>query len=302
MIYARTVSWQNLTIVVAGTQAELLCDALLELGALCIDVSDADAGTAAEQAVFGEPGIEVARWARSRIRVLFASEANAYALLADACARIGLDCPAQFVLTSVEEQDWVRLTQSQFKPIRISDALWIVPSWETAPDPAAVNICLDPGVAFGTGSHATTRLCLQWLARNVASQHSVMDYGCGSGILAITAARLGASRVRGVDIDPQAVLAARANAMQNRVVAEFFEPDAAPHDPSDIVFANILANPLIALAPRLAALTRSRGHVVLSGILDAQAAEVLHAYRPWFDIRTVAQAEDWVLLCGRRVV
>jgi ribosomal protein L11 methyltransferase len=192
----------------------------------------------------------------------------------------------------------VRLTQSQFKPIRISSRLWIVPSWEQVPDANAINIRLDPGAAFGTGSHATTRLCLAWLEANLRGGETVLDYGCGSGILAIAALRLGAARATGVDIDPQAVLAARANAMQNRVSADFHAPGDEPRPASDVVLANILAGPLIALAPLLAAATRPAGRIVLSGVLEAQAEEVIAAYSAWYAMSAPVLDEGWALLAG----
>jgi ribosomal protein L11 methyltransferase len=201
----------------------------------------------------------------------------------------------------LSDRDWVRLTQSQFKPICISERLWIVPTWESAPNPHAINLRLDPGAAFGTGSHATTRLCLKWLERNLHGGESVLDYGCGSGILAIAAARLGAANVCGVDIDAQAVLAARANALQNRISAEFFAPGAELKRRYQIVVANILANPLIAVAPLLAAATIAKGHVVLSGVLEPQIDEVQQAYTAWFDMTTVELDEGWALLAGTRL-
>jgi ribosomal protein L11 methyltransferase len=294
------MSWQSVTLTVAGHEVETLTDALVAAGALSVDVSDADAGTAAETALFGEPGAIAAPWARSTLKVLFGADADAEAALVVACEAAGVDFPATIERRVVDDQDWVRLTQSQFKPIRISSRLWIVPSWETAPDPAAINLVLDPGAAFGTGSHATTRLCLRWLLDHVRAGERVLDYGCGSGILAIAALRLGAGHAVGVDIDPQAVLAARANAMQNRVGAEFYEPGGEPALRFDIVLANILANPLIALSPLLAAATRPGGSIVLSGVLESQAEDVVRAYSAWFDMKAPVVDEGWTLLTGRR--
>lgn len=292
------MSWRSIQFVIAGDAVEALCDALLALGALSVDVGDADAGTAAEHARFAEPGATAASWPQSHVRVLLDMATEWHSLLEAACATAGVAPPVAIDESVVQDADWVRLTQSQFKPIRITPRLWVVPTWEAVPDPAAINLILDPGAAFGTGSHPTTRLCLRWLADNVRGGECVVDYGCGSGILAIAAMRLGADRACGFDIDPQALLAARANAMQNRVAVDFHLPGDAPVPCADIVVANILANPLIALAPLLAA--HARGHIVLAGVLESQADEVSHAYAAWFEMAPAAIDEGWALLVGRR--
>jgi len=203
------------------------------------------------------------------------------------------------------EQDWVRATQSQFDPIRIRDDLWIVPTWHDAPNPTALNIILDPGLAFGTGSHPTTHLCLAWLADKVHPGVSVLDYGCGSGILAIAAKKLGAGRVIGTDIDAQAIEASHYNAEQNQVEAAFYLPDQlAPNqlreDPADLVVANILSSALSVLAPALAAACKPGGSIALSGILRGQAEQVAAIYAEWFEMNEPAFLESWVLLTGRR--
>jgi ribosomal protein L11 methyltransferase len=200
----------------------------------------------------------------------------------------------------VPERDWVRASRAQFAPLRITDELWIVPTWIDPPRPDAVNIRLDPGLAFGTGAHPTTRLCLRYLAGHVTRTESVLDYGCGSGILAIAAAKLGAGHVVGVDIDPQALHASVDNARENRASAQFLHADAPLTGRFTIVVANILANPLRLLAPALAARTRPGGRIALSGVLAAQADEVSAAYAPWFEMQTQAEEDGWVLLAGRR--
>ena len=291
------MSWQNLTLLIGGHEVEALSDALIDAGALAIDVSDAEAGTKAEKAAFAEPGAPRALWSRSRLTALFAAGIDTHAALAAACAAAGVHYPTETGCSEVADCDWVRLTQSQFKPIRISSRLWIVPTWESVPDATAINLILDPGAAFGTGSHPSTRLCLRWLERSIRGGESVLDYGCGSGILAIAAARLGAARVCGVDIDPQAVLAGRANAMQNRVAADFFEPGAEPKPPYEVVVANILANPLIALASA----TLPGGRIALSGVLATQAQEVMRVYSAWFDMAAPELDEGWALLTGCRL-
>jgi len=279
---------------------DALSDALFAAGALAVDVGDADAGTLAERAAFGEPGATTEPWQRSVVSALFEAGEEAFAKVVGACAQAGIPCTDGPRIEQVGDQDWVRLTQSQFKPLQIGERFWIVPSWESAPDPAAINLVLDPGAAFGTGSHPTTRLCLQWLIEHLRGGEVVLDYGCGSGILAIAAMKLGASRALGIDIDPQAVLAARANAMQNRIAAEFRDPDRSDDTRFDVVLANILANPLIVLAPLLARVTRAGGRIVLSGVLDTQAEEVAEAYAPWFEVSTARVVEGWALITGSR--
>ncbi|MNC84664.1 Ribosomal protein L11 methyltransferase [compost metagenome] len=194
----------------------------------------------------------------------------------------------------------MRASRDQFAPIRISQRLWIVPSWHAPPDPGAINLLLDPGLAFGTGSHPTTRLCLNWLERMVRGGETVLDYGCGSGILAIAAMKLGAARADGVDIDQQALLAARANALHNRVQATFHGAADAVQHPAQIVVANILAHPLIVLAPLIARLTARGGVLALAGLLAGQEEEVRAAYAPWFDFEVPGQDEGWMLLSGTR--
>ncbi len=289
--------WRSLKIAADQDQAEALADALLAAGALAVSTEDRDAGTAAEEAQYGEPGEATPRaWRRNWVVALLPGDADVPALL----VRLGLTGDAEYMVEAVPERDWVKLTQAQFDPIAITERLWIVPSWHEAPRPDAVNIELDPGLAFGTGSHPTTRLCLTWLADHLQGGETVLDYGCGSGILAIAAAKLGAARVVGVDIDPQAVGAARDNALRNHVQAEFCLPQDAPAMQADILVANILTNPLRALAPLLAASVRPGGRIVLSGILEAQAGEIITAYAPWFDLRPGGVEDGWLLLTGMR--
>jgi ribosomal protein L11 methyltransferase len=285
----------------AEADADAFGDALLAAGALAVSVEDADAGTAAERPLFGEPGAAPeGGWTRNVLRALVAADADADAILAEAAAAMGWAAPPARRIEAVPDEDWVRATQSQFEPIRVSERLWIVPTWHAAPDPAALNIALDPGLAFGTGSHPTTRLCLRWLEARVAGGESVLDYGCGSGILAIAAAKLGAADVVGIDIDPEAVRAARANAAANAARARFAGTDETLPPPADLVVANILASPLKLLAPLLAAQTRRGGRLVLAGLLDAQSDDVAAAYAPWFDMAVFDRAEGWTALEGVR--
>ena len=292
------MNWLSLTLDADAQHAEVLSNTLLQLGALSVDIADARAGTEDEQAIFDEPGAPViAAWQASRVSGLFRADADIACIVEGASNALGWPA-AKFTVANVPDQDWVRLAQAQFAPIRISSRLWIVPSWHTPPDPGAINIVLDPGLAFGTGSHPTTRLCLRWLDEHIKGGEAVLDYGCGSGILAIAALKLGANRVIGVDSDPQAVLASQVNAEKNRVQAEFYAPQGVPRFQADVVLANILANPLILLAPLLAAATRSGGLLVLSGILGDQARDVENAYRDWFVMRETCEEQGWVRLCG----
>jgi ribosomal protein L11 methyltransferase len=294
------MAWLSIAFEIPAADVEAVSDALLEAGAVSVDVTDADAGTAAEQPVFAEPGSPEPRpWGRSRVSVLVAAGEDAGTIVAAACAHAGI-APPPYQSVAVADQDWVRASRDQFTPIRVSQRLWIVPSWHAAPDPGAINIALDPGLAFGTGSHPTTKLCLAWLERTLRGGEAVIDYGCGSGILAIAAMKLGAARADGVDIDAQALLAARANAIQNRVQAEFHGAAAAIRKPAQIVVANILAHPLIVLAPLLARLAAPAGRLALAGVLAGQADEVRAAYEPWFEFGAPGREEDWVLLDGTR--
>jgi ribosomal protein L11 methyltransferase len=291
------MAWLSLRLAVDGDRAEALSDALMAAGALSVSIEDRDAGTEAELPQFGEPGMaDPKSWQHNWLVALLDADADVPALI----AALGLPADSAFEVETVAEQDWVRLTQSQFDPIPISGRLWIVPSWHEAPDPEAITIVLDPGLAFGTGSHPTTRLCLKWLEANLAGGETVLDYGCGSGILAIAAARLGAGKVVGVDIDPQAVGAARDNAERNGVAIDFMLPDQLRVGVYDVVVANILTNPLKALMPLLAAHVRPGGAIILSGILDAQAEEVMAIYGQSFAMRHLATEEGWALLTGTR--
>jgi len=292
--------WQVLKLPANSSTATALSDALMDLGALSVSIEDAHAGTEAEQPIFGEPGCVAEAWNDSQISALFETDADIAAILQQACLVADIKPIPPYHIEQLAEQDWVRLTQSQFDPIKISERLWIVPSWHAAPDPAAINLVLDPGLAFGTGSHPTTRLCLQWLDANLRGAESVLDYGCGSGILTIAASKLGAGEVIGIDIDPQAVQSARDNAARNAVDAQFYLPDAAPGAQYAIVIANILSNPLKVLAPMLAARVHSGGHIVLSGILAEQAEEMRALYGEWFSMHPAKIDEGWTCLSGIR--
>jgi len=293
--------WQSVHLIVDSKQAELLSDALMEAGALSVSLEDADAGTVDETPLFGEPDYPSAElWPHSIAQVLLDEHADAAATLAAAAKLAGVPVPTEYTIETVAEQDWVRLTQSQFDPIPISPRLWIVPTWHEAPDSRAINLKLDPGLAFGTGSHPTTRLCLRWLDDQLAGGETLLDYGCGSGILAIAAAKLGAGRVDGVDIDAQAVTASRDNAALNGVAAHFCLPGELAPGQYDVVVANILTNPLKGMVPLLAGRVRAAGRLVLSGILAEQADEVMAVYREWFAFDPAVVDEGWVRLAGTK--
>jgi len=286
---------------------EALTDELIEsCRALSASVEDADAAGPHEQALFGEPGLPAPRaaWQRSRVVALFTDEASAQAAAAHLLAQHGHHHALRLdALREVAEQDWVRLTQSQFEPVAITDRFWIVPSWHQVPAAAARAIRLDPGLAFGTGTHPTTRMCLRWIARHAdalaPSWQRTLDYGCGSGVLAIAAALHGAGGIDAVDIDAAAVDAARANAAANGVIVHTASPDLA-HGAYDLVLANILATPLRLLAPVLCAHVAPAGHLVLSGILQRQADELMQAYAPWLGLSVADQDDGWILMHAQR--
>jgi ribosomal protein L11 methyltransferase len=293
-----------LTLPPAGTLFELVLlvpeaavddvgDAFVALDALSVSVEDADAMTDAETALFGEPGMPPPKegWQRSRVVALFPTEAAAK----EAAALLKLQdffegCVVQGV-RAVLEQDWVRLTQSQFEPVAITPEFWIVPTWHEPPAAAQKVIRLDPGLAFGTGTHPTTRMCLRWIAQHPPTDQRVLDYGCGSGILAIGAAKFGARAIVAVDIDPSAVESTRLNAEANHVRLDAGLPNLATGE-HDLVLANILATPLRVLAPLLCAHVRRGGHLVLAGILARQVDELRNAYAPWVSLDVSDEEDD----------
>ncbi len=294
------MSWISLKIEARDNTADVLSDALMELGALSASIEDANAETPDEQPIFGEPGDPPPGiWQHNIVSALFDQDADIAAVLAQLTESTGL-AVLNYSTETIAEQDWVRATQSQFEPICIRDDLWIVPTWHAAPNADALNIVLDPGLAFGTGSHPTTHLCLAWLADQVQPQHSVLDYGCGSGILAIAAKKLGASKVVGVDIDQQAIISSHANAEQNAVNAEFYLASQLPDGQvsHDIVVANILSSALMVLAPALAEACKRGGRIALSGILREQTDLVAAIYAEWFDMQAPVFMDSWVLLTG----
>ena len=303
------MSWTEIVIEIARANAEALSDALMEAGALSVSVEDADEGTDQETPLFGEPGMEPteAAWEHSRVVALTDVEADQAAIVAEAAAAIGLTVTPTFTTRAVADEDWVRMTQSQFAPIHIGKNIWVVPSWHEAPDPDGLILELDPGLAFGTGSHPTTRLCMEWLEANPKPGKTVLDYGCGSGILAMVAKKMGAGDVAGVDIDPQAIESARDNAARNACEIDYYLPDdfavsAKAHHATgrfDTVVANILSSPLKVMAPMLAGRVAEGGSLILSGVLARQAEEVAAAYAPFIKLGVWAEQDGWVALHGR---
>lgn len=294
------MSYVALRFDAAADAAEAWSDALVDAGALSVDVSDSGADTDREQPIYGEPGLPVARaWATSRVVALFAADADWRATLDSVAESLALPLPPHEAYP-VAEQDWVRLTQAQFGPIEVAPRFWIVPTWSAVPDPDALNLRLDPGLAFGTGSHPTTALCLAWLRATIAGGESLLDYGCGSGILAIAAAKMGARPVVGIDVDRDALRASEANARANDVAAAFRDPDALAPGRYDVVVANILANPLMLLAPAISARVADGGRLALCGVLAGQARSVVDAYARWFTLAPWREHDGWVLLAGER--
>lgn len=286
------MGWQALKFQASAKEAAGLSELLLSEGALSVAIENADEFDALFQYELAE---DVVLWQVNTVSGIFDATIDAAAI----AARIGV---ANFQIESIEEEDWVRKSQSQFAPIQISPRLWITPSWHERVDHRHAMIVLDPGLAFGTGSHPSTRLCLTWLAEHIKGGESVLDYGCGSGILAIAAAKLGAARVIGVDIDPVAVTVAQENAEKNKISAEFFTVDNLPAFTAKVVLANILAQPLKMLAPLLAEKTAPSGTLVLSGILSRQAEAIVQIYENWFHMQSPIFSEEWACVIGTKKI
>jgi ribosomal protein L11 methyltransferase len=293
--------WIQLQIPADPDNADQLEDLLMEMGSDAVSMEDA-----ADQPLYEPDPGTTPLWSQTTVTGLFESGRDIEQLCADireAWHQQTQQALPGIEVTLVEDKDWERAWMDDFQPLRFGERLWIVPSWHDAPDPDAANLMLDPGLAFGTGTHPTTALCLEWLDGQNAQGKQVIDYGCGSGILGLAALLLGADHVVGVDTDPQALEASRENARRNGVddgKLDLFLPDDEPETKADIVLANILAQPLIGLAPHLASRTRPGGDLVLSGILSGQAREVMAAYEPWFMMDEPEQREEWIRLTGRR--
>lgn len=288
--------WLQLSLEAGAQDPERLSDLFTDLGALSVTLVDA-----ADEPVL-EPGPgETPLWSHTRVVALFDAGIDPESVRAGLARHIG-DAAQRMTAEPLEDRDWTRAWMDDFAPMRFGERLWVIPGDMAPPEPDAVNLRLDPGLAFGTGTHPTTALCLAWLDAHPPAGQDVIDYGCGSGILAIAALKLGASRVRGVDIDPQALIASRDNARRNGVEAglALYLPADVPAEPADLLLANILANPLIELAPTLVSLVRPGGRLVLSGILAEQADAVAAAYAPYGELEPVIEQEGWVRLVVQR--
>ena len=293
-------AWINLKIRAGADYAHIMSDALIELGALSCAIEDSYLNSENEEALFGEPNIPSNTiWQHNTVESLFDAAVSIDTIINELKTITGLP-HIDYTLDTVEEQNWVALTQSQFEPINILDKLWIVPSWHTSPNPDAINIILDPGLAFGTGSHPTTHLCLEWLIKEVNINDHVLDYGCGSGILSIAAKKCGAKQVIGVDIDPQAIIASIHNAKENHVDVQFYNSELPLTFEADIVVANILSSALSVLAPLIAKACKPHGKIALSGILKEQIEMLTEIYSTWFDLNKPIEREGWILLSGTK--
>ncbi|KHO64498.1 50S ribosomal protein L11 methyltransferase [Pseudomonas flexibilis] len=289
--------WLQVRLAITPEQASFYEDALLDVGAVSVTFTDAE-----DQPIF-EPDLGTTPlWSHTHLLALFEGDADGEQVLAHLRLLTGDPLPEHQV-ERIEDQDWERSWMDNFQPMRFGRRLWIVPSWHAAPEPDAVNLLLDPGLAFGTGTHPTTALCLQWLDGQVLEGCSVLDFGCGSGILAIAALLLGAERAVGTDIDPQALEASRDNASRNGIDPARFPlylPQDLPDEQADVVVANILAGPLVQLAPQITARVKHGGRLALSGILAEQADEVRAAYAEAFELDPTAEQDGWVRISGVR--
>jgi ribosomal protein L11 methyltransferase len=290
------MAWLRITIDSSSHDPEQLSELLDAAGAVSVTFEDG-----ADQAVLEPLPGETQLWSNTSVTGLFAAEANA-TLILDSLRSDLADPLLRASVSQVDDQDWERAWMDQFRPLRFGRRLWVCPHWHSPPQPEDVNIMLDPGLAFGTGTHPTTALCLEWLDAQELHDKTVIDYGCGSGILAIAAAKLGARRIWAVDYDPQALTATTNNALANQVSEQIsiHAPETLPEVTADVVLANILSGPLSELAPRFAGLVRPGGKLVLSGVLSDQAAALLEKYRTWFNMEPTTTREEWVRLSGQR--
>ena len=288
--------WLQLKLNATPDIAEALSDLLSEVGASAVTMQDA-----ADQPLFEPPPGATPLWSSTHVTGLFEADANMEAIIRQMQSSWDGDFPA-WQLNPLEDKDWVKAWMDNFKPMQFGERLWIIPGGYEAPEPDAINIHLDPGLAFGTGTHPTTAMCLNWLDANPIAGKTVIDYGCGSGILAIAAALLGAEKVWATDIDPQALIATHDNAEKNQVsdIIEAMLPKDFPQTRAEVLIANILAGPLTELAPLFARLTAANGLIVLSGVIESQQDKIIQAYQEDFDISLYLQQEQWICLSGRR--
>ena len=295
------MAWINLTFFAEEKDIDLLSEALETRGALSIFIQDKNLNNSDEELIFGEPHSGPNKfWAANQIQALFDDSVDIKDIQDELDSNFQ-DIDFKFTASSVSETDWVKLSQSQFKPICIKDRINIVPSWHKINNPKLINIILDPGLAFGTGAHPTTHLCTEWLIDNVSKGKRVLDYGCGSGILAIAAYKLGAKVVKGVDIDPQAIIASKENGALNECNIDWLNTDKDFKFQADLLVANILSSALSVLAPLLASYCAPKGKIALSGILESQENQIKKIYAPWFTFEQTLKNNGWVCLSGVKV-
>lgn len=295
------MAWINLTFFAEEKDIDLLSEALETRGALSIFIQDKNLNNSDEELIFGEPHSGPNKfWATNQIQALFYDSVDIKEIQDELVSNFQ-DIDFKFTASSVSETDWVKLSQSQFKPICIKDRINIVPSWHKINNPKLINIILDPGLAFGTGAHPTTHLCTEWLIDNVSKEKKVLDYGCGSGILAIAAYKLGAKTVKGVDIDPQAIIASKENGTLNECNIDWLNTDKDFKFQADLLVANILSSALSVLAPLLASYCSPKGKIALSGILESQENQIKKIYAPWFTFEQTLKNNGWVCLSGVKV-
>ena len=292
------MAWINLTFFAEEKDIDLLSDALETRGAISIFIQDKNLNNSDEELIFGEPHSGPNKfWATNQIQALFNDSVNIEEIQDELILNFKY-IDFKFNTSSVSETDWVKLSQSQFKPICIKDRINIVPSWHKINNPKLINIILDPGLAFGTGAHPTTHLCTEWLIDNVSKEKKVLDYGCGSGILAIAAHKLGAKRVKGVDIDPQAIIASKENGALNKCYIDWINTEKDFKFHADLVVANILSSALSVLAPLLASYCLPKGKIALSGILESQESQIKKIYSPWFKFEKTLKSDGWICISG----
>ena len=295
------MAWINLTFFAEEKDIDLLSEALETRGALSIFIQDKNLNNSDEELIFGEPHSGPNKfWATNQIQALFNDSVDIKEIQDELVSNFQ-DIDFKFTASSVSETDWVKLSQSQFKPICIKDRISIVPSWHKINNPKLINIILDPGLAFGTGAHPTTHLCTEWLIDNVSKEKKVLDYGCGSGILAIASYKLGAKVVKGVDIDPQAIIASKENGAVNECNIDWLNTDKDFKFKADLLVANILSSALSVLAPLLASYCAPKGKIALSGILESQENQIKKIYAPWFTFEQTSKNNGWVCLSGVKV-
>ena len=292
------MSWTNLIVQTGKKEVDLIGDYLIDLGAISIAIEDTNLNQNNEELIFGEPHNQLEQfWENNTLQALFKNTIDIELIKASLNNKFNTT-NSSIKISSIQDQDWVKLTQSQFLPICINEKLWIIPTWHEIQDKRAINLILDPGLAFGTGAHSTTHLCLLWLLKNVSDQLTVLDYGCGSGVLSIAAKKIGAKKVFGVDIDTQAIKASEENAKKNEVEISWNNTENIINYKTDLVVANILSSALSVLAPILAKHCNKKGKIALSGILQTQEEEVKKIYCRWFDFEPTQKKDGWILLSG----